>query len=116
MTRISYAGESIHTSGEVAAALLEYWAALASRGLAEAVTVPVCDMDGAMSTAQMVIGIGNDLLAVPEPVGGREPDCGADAAGLRERTASLTAGRVTAVALPSDDLSYVVFDEFTDLI
>lgn len=113
MCRISYAGETLHTSGEMADALLKYGAALASRGLAEAVTIPICDPDGTIRTAQMIVGIGNELLAVPDQ-SGDEPDCGAGAMILRDKIDALATERTVAIAIPTDELRYLL-DDFTDL-
>lgn len=68
MRCITYAGENVVTTDEVAALLVELTAELAKRGRAEAVTIPIVvedDVDGDTS-AQLVIGLGNDVLSVPQ--------------------------------------------------
>lgn len=68
MRCITYAGENVVTTDEVAALLVELTAELAKRGRAEAVSIPIVvdgDTDGDTS-AQLVIGLGNDVLSVPE--------------------------------------------------
>lgn len=114
MKSISYAGETVYTSDEVASAVVELCAALARRSLAEAVTIPICDDGGTPSTAELVIGIGSDVLAMPFPFDGREPDCDADAAALRTKIDVLVAPRAVAVAVAELDPSIV--DEFYDLV
>lgn len=67
MKRVTYAGESVLTSDDVASTLVKLTAALARVGQAEAVEIPICDDSGsAHRTAQLVVGQGNDVLAVPE--------------------------------------------------
>ncbi|MFG6446386.1 hypothetical protein ACFXP7_13815 [Microbacterium sp. P06] len=101
MRRITYAGETIITSNEVAEALLKLTAAIANDGRAEAVTIPiVVETQGDDTTAELVIGVGNDVLSAPARWDGEELDFSAAAAALRAnpsypRGASTTAGPAT---------------------
>ena len=64
MKQITYAGDSLLTSDAVASALIELTACLAKKGIAEAVSIPIIK-NGTTSDAELVIGVGNDVLAVP---------------------------------------------------
>ncbi|ROR83659.1 hypothetical protein SAMN06295974_1730 [Plantibacter flavus] len=75
MRCITYAGENVVTTDEVAALLVELTAELAKRGRAEAVTIPiVVDADVEDASAQLVIGLGNDVLSVPHAWDQEVPD------------------------------------------
>lgn len=109
MKRITYAGESVLTTDDVATVLIELTAALAKRGLAEAVRIPIFDQrTRSISTAELVAGLGNDVLAVPEVFDGEQPDFTAEAEELRQRMQAVpTRGRNTmgaqTVATPLED-------------
>ncbi|CAD5991169.1 hypothetical protein [Agreia sp. COWG] len=104
MKRITYAGESVLTSDTVATVLVELTAALAKKGLAEAVRIPICDATGTdVRTAELVIGIGNDVLAVPESGVGADPDFSTEESALRGQLENLTS--VTRARLSSSDSS-----------
>ena len=109
MKRITYAGESVLTTDDVATVLIELTAALAKRGLAEAVRIPIFDQrTSSISTAELVAGLGNDVLAVPEVFDGEQPDFTAEAEELRQRVEAVsTRGRNTmgaqTVATPMED-------------
>ncbi|MCS5713757.1 hypothetical protein NVV95_04225 [Herbiconiux sp. CPCC 205716] len=111
MKRITYAGETVLTTDEVATALVELSAGLAKRGLAEAVTVPIVTASGQLGlSAELVVGVGNDVLAVPEVAQGDDPDFSTGAQTLRDHLAAVTPSRSKAVAVeqpepgPADDL------------
>ncbi|UIN29286.1 hypothetical protein [Microbacterium binotii] len=70
MRRITYAGENVLTTDDVASLLVELTAELAKRGEAAAVRIPI-DPDG---TAELVVGLGNDVLSVPVARDGDDPD------------------------------------------
>ncbi len=91
------------TSDEIGTVLVELTAALAKKGLAEAVTIPICDTTGSdHRTAELVIGQGNDVLAVPVDGGAVEPEFAAEAESLRSQLRGLIgSGRSVAVAQPS---------------
>jgi hypothetical protein len=98
MKRITYAGETVLTSDEVATALVELTAALAKRGLAEAVVIPIVTASGRLDrSAELVVGMGNDVLAVPDDQEGEEPDFSAEAKTLRDHIDSVTPNRSKAV-------------------
>jgi hypothetical protein len=88
MRRITYAGETVITTDPVAAALVDLTAALAKIGQAEAVTIPIVyeDRDGS-GDAELVIGLGNDVLSVPVDWDGAEPDFSEYEEGLRAHSA-----------------------------
>src|SRR5690349_20315082 len=78
MRCITYAGENVVTTDEVAQLLVELTAELAKRGRAEVVTIPiVVESDGDEdwpASAQLVIGLGNDVLSVPHSWTDEVPD------------------------------------------
>jgi hypothetical protein len=111
MKRITYAGETVLTSDDVATVLVELTAALARRGLSEAVVIPIVSASGrGDQSAELVVGQGNDVLAVPDEGDRDEPDFSAGVAVLREKIAAVTPRR--SVAQPSaDDGGQVGFDD-----
>jgi hypothetical protein len=102
--KITYAGESVLTSDEIGTVLVELTAELAKRGLADAVVIPICDAAGLdHRTAELVIGQGNDVLAVPEDSTVDEPDFSTEARELERRLEALTSPeRTTAVPVAAD--------------
>ncbi len=85
MRRITYAGDTVITTDDVAAALVELTAAVANYGRAEAVRIPiVLEGDGGVDEAELVIGVGNDVLSAPVDWGDAEPDFTSGAQELRE--------------------------------
>ncbi|SDQ06177.1 hypothetical protein [Microbacterium sp. cf332] len=75
MRRITYAGDTVITTDDVAEALVELTAAVANYGRAEAVRIPiVLEGDGRVDEAELVIGVGNDVLSAPVEWDGDEPD------------------------------------------
>lgn len=112
MKRITYAGETVLTSDEVATALVELTAALAKRGLAEAVVIPIVTASGRLDrSAELVVGMGNDVLAVPDDQEGEEPDFSAEAKTLRDHIGSVTPNRSKAVPVESTEPG-TSFNEF----
>jgi hypothetical protein len=84
MRGITYAGETVLTTDAVAAALVDLTAALAKIGQAEAVSIPiVLESRADVGEAELVIGVGNDVLSVPVDWDGDEPDFSEYEAGLR---------------------------------
>jgi hypothetical protein len=73
MRSVTYAGQTVHTTDEIAEVLVLLTAAVAKQGNAEAVSIPILDSrTGKEGTAQLVIGVGNDVLSAPafwEPTG-----------------------------------------------
>ncbi|WP_405374326.1 MULTISPECIES: hypothetical protein [unclassified Microbacterium] len=84
MRRITYAGETVITTDDVAEALVELTAAIASSGRADAVSIPIVTRDDdEVGEAELVIGVGNDVLSVPVAWPKDHPDFSAAAAELR---------------------------------
>lgn len=66
MRTITYAGETVTTTDDVAEALVKLTAAVAKNGRAEAVRIPIVTEDhDHVGTADLVIGVGNDVLSLP---------------------------------------------------
>lgn len=88
MKLIHYAGQQFLTSNSIADALLDYAAALARRGRADRVSIPVLS-DGAVSEVDVLIGPASQVVAeIVEDVGdGPQDDQLVD--DLRRRTALL---------------------------
>jgi hypothetical protein len=81
---ITYAGETVLTTDDVAEALVTLTASVASFGEAEAVKIPIVREDnGDADTADMVIGVGNDVLSAPTEWEGEEPNFSDSAERLR---------------------------------
>lgn len=72
------------TTDDVAAALVELTAAVATEGQAEAVSIPIVTGDGRVAQAELVIGVGNDVLSAPVDWADEQPDFTHAAAGLKE--------------------------------
>ncbi|WP_053351380.1 hypothetical protein [Leucobacter musarum] len=85
MRSITYAGETVVTTDDVASALVELTAAIARNGRAEAVEIPIVTDDHEHTdVAELVIGVGNDVLSVPAAWdSNEEPDFSQQAAALR---------------------------------
>lgn len=84
MRSITYAGETVVTTDDVAEALVELTAAIAERGRADAITIPIVSgSTGQWGEASLVIGVGNDVLSVATEWEGTEPDFSFAAAQLR---------------------------------
>ncbi|WP_378144829.1 hypothetical protein ACFJGV_15230 [Cnuibacter sp. UC19_7] len=112
MRCISYAGDHVITTNDVAGVLVELMAALADRGRAQVVKFPVI-VDGAStsSMASMVLGGGVGMLTVEHAWEWEEPDFGFSARQLQRTLEQLTP---TAVFAEPGDLgpSFVgLFDE-----
>jgi hypothetical protein len=66
MMRMFYAGGSILTSDDIAAAIVAYAQTLARAGTSDVVSVPIVqEEDLKQGTASMLIGPGSQLLCVP---------------------------------------------------
>ncbi|MFK4113119.1 hypothetical protein ACI2K6_00650 [Microbacterium sp. NPDC006705] len=84
MRRITYAGDTVITTDDVAEALVELTAAVANYGRAEAVRIPiVLEPSGRVDEAELVIGVGNDVLSAPIDWDADEPDFSEGAEDLR---------------------------------
>ena len=84
MRFVTYAGETVVTTDDVASSLVELTAAVAKEGQAEAVSIPIVTDDHRVAQAELVIGVGNDVLSAPVDWAGEEPDFSGASAELRE--------------------------------
>ncbi len=62
---IVYAGEELITGDEIAQALLKYSEALAEKGSASTVEIPILSDDGTRSTATVLVGPASQIVARP---------------------------------------------------
>ncbi|MDQ1172066.1 hypothetical protein QE430_000373 [Microbacterium testaceum] len=74
MRCVTYAGETVTTTDDVAEALVQLTASIAAEGQAEAVSIPIVTARGRHEEAELVIGVGNDVLSAPASWEGEEPD------------------------------------------
>jgi len=102
MRCVTYAGETVITTDDVAASLIELTAAVAKEGQAEAVSIPIVTDDRKVAQAELVIGVGNDVLSAPADWTGEEPDFSWAAEELRQHKRFPQAPAI-AVEQPSDD-------------
>ncbi|WP_240640629.1 hypothetical protein [Microbacterium sp. 10M-3C3] len=105
MRSLTYAGETVLTTNDVAAVIIDLTAELAKIGLADAVEFPIVRPDGSVGTAELVAGVGNDVLSVPADWEGAEPDVSEALAALRHRL-----HRLRPTMEPRDRLSVVEDD------
>jgi len=84
MRCVTYAGETVITTDDVAASLIELTAAVAKEGQAEAVSIPIVTDDRKVAQAELVIGVGNDVLSAPLEWHDEEPDFSHAAAELKD--------------------------------
>ena len=85
MRCVTYAGETVTTTDDVAEALVQLTASIAADGQAEAVSIPIVTDAGDTEEAELVIGVGNDVLSAPaHDWTGDEPDFGWAAEELRQ--------------------------------
>lgn len=82
MKIVSYAGQQLVTTDDVADSLVTLAAAIASEGESDAVEIPIL-VNGAEDCADLVVGVGNDLLVGPHHSDDPEPDFSAHAARLQ---------------------------------
>ncbi|MGG1909390.1 hypothetical protein AB1285_20425 [Microbacterium sp. NRRL B-14842] len=73
MNSSPYAGQQLLTSDDVARRLLTLAAAIASEGESEAVEIPIL-LDGEKDWADLLVGVGNDVLVSPHHTADPEPD------------------------------------------
>jgi hypothetical protein len=110
MRCVTYAGETVMTTDDVAAALVELTAAVAAAGQADAVQIPIVNEEtGNQGEAELVIGVGNDVLSVPTDWDGDEPDFSAAAAELRNH-AHYPNRSVSAAFETADDVAEYAWD------
>lgn len=98
MDRILYAGESLVTGTEIAAALLDYAQALASTGGSDTVEIQVVQADGSAVRASFVIGPASQLVALAESDDRPELEDAGVVDDLRRRAAALA----TPIAVPGE--------------
>ncbi|UAJ80274.1 hypothetical protein IT072_04290 [Leifsonia sp. ZF2019] len=66
MKEIAYAGRTVCTSDEAGTLVVRISALLAKRNVAEAISVPIrAEAGDGETVAEMVVGLGNDVLATP---------------------------------------------------
>lgn len=84
MRCITYAGETVVTTDDIAEALITLTAAVANHGASEVLTIPIIDEDThQVGDAKLVVGIGNDVLSAPIEWPHDVPDFSDAAAALR---------------------------------
>jgi len=103
MRSVTYAGETVTTTDDVAEALVQLTASIAAEGQAEAVSIPIV-ADGGEEEAELVIGVGNDVLSAPADWTGEEPDFSWAAEDLRQHKRFPQAPAI-AVEQPSEDIN-----------
>ncbi len=72
------------TTDDVASSLIELTAAVAKEGQAEAVSIPIVTSDRKVAQAELVIGVGNDVLSAPVEWDDEEPDFSSAARELKD--------------------------------
>lgn len=82
MKLVSYAGQQVVTTDDVADALVALAAAIASEGESAALRLPIV-IDGKKDSADLIVGVGNDLLVGPQTSDGDDPDFSDEAAEIR---------------------------------
>lgn len=93
MKHVTYAEKSLLVGDEAADALVEYSAALAKRGDADAVTLSAFDGDGNDVEATFVLNQGTILMAESTHSSIPEPDNAEAVREMREKTIRLTSAR-----------------------
>jgi hypothetical protein len=82
MKLVSYAAQQLVTTDDVAEVLVTLAAAIANEGESEALEIPIV-VDGRIETAELIVGLGNDLLVGPSASTDVDPDFSEQAAALR---------------------------------
>lgn len=82
MKIVSYAGQQLITTDDVAEALVVLAAEVANEGGSQAVQIPIV-VDDRVDAAELVVGLGNDVLVGPTASVGEDPDFSEHAARLR---------------------------------
>ncbi|MFF7294238.1 hypothetical protein ACFY9N_17035 [Microbacterium sp. NPDC008134] len=82
MKLVSYAGQQLITTDDVADALVTLAAAIAADGESAALQIPILS-DGEKDCADLIAGVGNDILVGPQTSHGDDPDFSEEAANLR---------------------------------
>ncbi len=103
MRCVTYAGETVMTTDDVAASLVELTAAVAKEGQSDAVSIPIVTEAGTVAQAELVIGVGNDVLSAPVDWDGEQPDFRAAAEELRAHRLFPRAHLRAVESQPDDD-------------
>ena len=103
MDHIHYAGDTLLTGSEIAAALLEYAQALAGAGSSDTVEIPVRTSDGLEQRATFVIGPASQLVSIAAAHAGPELEAPDVVELLRHKAASIG----TPTAMPEKDSLFV---------
>lgn len=82
MKLVSYAAQQLVTTDDVAEVLVTLAAAIANEGESEAPEIPIV-VDGRVESAELIVGLGNDLLVGPSASADTDPDFSEHAAALR---------------------------------
>ncbi|MGN7967522.1 hypothetical protein ACTJKK_15705 [Microbacterium sp. 22179] len=82
MKLVSYAGQQLVTTDDVADALVVLAAEIANEGGSQALQIPIV-VDGENDLAELVVGLGNDVLVGPHSSDGADPDFSEHAERLR---------------------------------
>jgi len=82
MKLVSYAAQQLVTTDDVAEVLVTLAAAIANEGESEALEIPIV-VNGEVETAELIVGLGNDLLVGPSASTEGDPDFSEQAAALR---------------------------------
>lgn len=106
MRSITYAGQTVITTDEVGSTLVELTAALAKNGQAEAVSIPIVVDGDASHDAELVIGLGNDVLSTPMQWMDEVPDFSERMEHLTAQLDRLRPPREPHLGLVEDDTPY----------
>lgn len=82
MKLVSYAGQQLVTTEDVADALVILAAEIANEGGSQALQIPIV-VGGEEDLAELVVGVGNDVLVGPHASDGDDPDFSEHAERLR---------------------------------
>ncbi len=89
MIRLSYAGGSLDTGDDIAAAVLAYAAVLANHDRADTIDVPALELPAGSDTIELLVGPASQLVARPIESSDAAPDGTEFIADLLERTRKL---------------------------
>lgn len=112
MKLVSYAGQQLITSDDVAETLLALAAAIAREGESEAVEIPIL-LEGEKNWADLLVGVGNDVLVSPHHTEEPDPDFSAEVDELqahrlfpKPRSDSSSPGDIEVPALSDFDMGH----------
>ncbi|NQX12377.1 hypothetical protein HQQ80_12125 [Microbacteriaceae bacterium VKM Ac-2855] len=112
MQRIHYMGGVADTGDRTCDALFGYGRALANRGVADVVEIPVRERDGSVGTARFLLGPASMLLATQ--IEGSSTDLSDDATAddLERKTAELVPSTSAWSGIADDQPTGPAFDDF----